>query len=92
MKWQVFKRGTIEGSAVSSKLKNSKRLENGPGDATAIEGGADAPASRAELNDFLAADYLGTQADPEFKERLRKDLWSLVSNRYGPGSSSSGSL
>ncbi len=44
--------------------------------------------SEAELQEFLAADYLETHADPAFKESLRKKLWALVSNRYGRGPSS----
>ena len=44
--------------------------------------------SEAELREFLSADYLETQADPAFKETLRKKLWSLVSDRYGRGPSS----
>ncbi len=40
-----------------------------------------------ELREFLEADLLGSQADPEFKERLRRRLWALVRAKYGPGSS-----
>ncbi len=38
-----------------------------------------------ELRDFLAADGLDVPFDPEFKERLREQLWSLVRSRYGSG-------
>ncbi len=31
-----------------------------------------------ELREFLEADTLDVQADPEFKERLRRTLWDLV--------------
>lgn len=34
-----------------------------------------------ELREFLEADLLDVQADPEFKERLRQRLWALVSAR-----------
>lgn len=80
----------------SAKSKDRKPLMDrraGVGNAAAMDSTANAstaePATRAEIQEFLAADYLETHADPEFKERLRKDLWTLVSNRYGPGSSSS---
>jgi len=41
--------------------------------------------SAEELREFLAADGLDVPFDPEFKERLRKQLWTLVRDRYGPG-------
>ncbi len=31
-----------------------------------------------ELEDFLRADHLPVQADPDFKERLREELWDMV--------------
>ena len=31
-----------------------------------------------ELREFLAADVHGVQADPGFKERLRRRLWEIV--------------
>ena len=34
-----------------------------------------------ELKEFLEADLLDVDADPEFKERLRQRLWALVSAR-----------
>ena len=36
-----------------------------------------------ELREFLEADLLGVEADPQFKEELRESLWSMVSNRLG---------
>ena len=39
----------------------------------------------AELREFLSADLLDVQADPVFKERLRRKLWRLVRLRYGDG-------
>jgi hypothetical protein len=48
----------------------------------------DAEFTPAELREFLAADYVPIQADPAFKERLRKKLWTFIRNRTGPGSSS----
>lgn len=42
--------------------------------------------SADELRDFLAADGLDVPFDPEFKERLREQLWSLVRNRFSGGS------
>ena len=41
-----------------------------------------------ELVEFLEADLLDVSADPEFKERLRKSLWEMLSNdprRRKPG-------
>ena len=35
-----------------------------------------------ELSEFLEADLVPVDANPEFKERLRQKLWSLVSSRY----------
>ena len=35
----------------------------------------------AELEEFLAADGAGVEADPIFKERLRRTLWRMVSQR-----------
>lgn len=34
-----------------------------------------------ELREFLEADYVEVQADPAFKERLRRKLWDLVQAR-----------
>ena len=31
-----------------------------------------------ELREFLEADLLDVKVDPEFKERLRRQLWDLV--------------
>jgi len=42
-----------------------------------------ADVSAEELQEFLAADGLDVPFDPEFKERLREQLWSLVRNRLG---------
>ncbi len=37
--------------------------------------------SMDELGEFLEADLLDVKADPEFKERLREKLWSLVQSQ-----------
>jgi hypothetical protein len=34
-----------------------------------------------ELREFLEADLIDVKVDPEFKERLRKQLWDLVQDR-----------
>jgi len=34
--------------------------------------------STEELLEFLEADQLPVEADPEFRERLRRELWALV--------------
>jgi len=31
-----------------------------------------------ELREFLEADLVDVKVDPEFKERLRKQLWNIV--------------
>jgi len=94
VKSEVFNRGTMKGELASADVMDRKgRLDRrgGVADVSAIDMRSDAPATRAELHDFLAADYMETRADPAFRERLRKDLWRLVWSRYGPGSSGSGS-
>jgi hypothetical protein len=42
-----------------------------------------AEVSPEELREFLEADLLGVQADPVFKEALRRKLWALVREKYG---------
>ncbi|MBW2272333.1 MAG: hypothetical protein JRG96_03610 [Deltaproteobacteria bacterium] len=39
--------------------------------------------SADELSEFLEADLLGVEADPQFKEELREKLWTLVNVRLG---------
>ena len=34
-----------------------------------------------ELREFLEADLVNVKVDPEFKERLRKQLWDLVQDQ-----------
>ena len=34
-----------------------------------------------ELREFLEADLVDVPVDPEFKERLRRQLWELVESR-----------
>ena len=38
-----------------------------------------------ELREFLAADLVEVEADPEFRESLRQKLWRFVRSRYGRG-------
>ena len=38
-----------------------------------------------ELTEFLEGDLSPVQADPAFKEKLRRELWELVQDRYGDG-------
>lgn len=40
--------------------------------------------SPEELREFLEADLLGVQPDPVFKEALRRKLWAMVRQKYGP--------
>lgn len=37
-----------------------------------------------ELREFLEADLIDVPIDPEFKERLREQLWNLVQRRSRP--------
>ncbi len=69
-------RDIFEGSVVSKESKS----ESGTFDDRSVS----ADVSADELKDFLAADYLETRADNSFKEALRKKLWALVDERYGP--------
>jgi len=39
--------------------------------------------STEELKEFLEGDLRPTQADPAFQERLRRELWAMVQQRYG---------
>ena len=39
-----------------------------------------------ELEEFLEGDLTIGRADPAFQERLRRELWALVQQRYGRGS------
>ena len=36
-----------------------------------------------ELQEFVAADYLPSDADPEFREALRRKLWALLEAQRG---------
>ena len=36
----------------------------------------------AELKEFLEADWTHIQADPEFKEKLRAELWRMVTAQF----------
>ena len=45
---------------------------------TTANGAPDAEITEAELQDFLAADYEPVEADPDFRSRLRDDLWSMI--------------
>lgn len=76
------KRGQRQVSAVET----GANLPHDHAQHDAHEGAIDMEFTAAELREFLAADYVPTQADPAFKESLRKKLWTLVSHRHGPPS------
>jgi hypothetical protein len=40
--------------------------------------------STEELLEFLEADHQPVDADPEFRERLREELWALVRRQAEP--------
>ena len=37
-----------------------------------------------ELREFLEADLIDAPVDPEFKEKLREQLWTLLQSQFGP--------
>ena len=39
--------------------------------------------SADELREFLDADDMEVEADPLFRERLRRKLWTIVRDRFG---------
>jgi hypothetical protein len=39
--------------------------------------------STEELLEFLEADQLPVKADPQFRERLRAELWELIRSQIG---------
>jgi len=40
--------------------------------------------STEELAEFLAGDILPIDARPEFRDRLREDLWAIVQETHAP--------
>ena len=48
-------------------------------------------ATMDELREFLEGDVLGADADPNFKEALRRKLWDLVQAKIGRDGSDIGS-
>ncbi len=81
-------RGTIEiakGSDILKRGAGSKEPKASDGAPSGSAGEPSEEISAAELQDFLAAEYLETRADPKFKEDLRKKLWNFVDQRYGKG-------
>jgi hypothetical protein len=57
--------------------KSAGGIEDGVREA-GVGGEIAAEFSTEELLEFLEADHLPVEADPEFRERLRSELWSLV--------------
>ena len=47
-------------------------------DASPLDGEGEGEPLDQELAEFLAADLDPVEADPEFKRRLRKQLWDLI--------------
>lgn len=73
-----MKRSTIPGNVAGGVYADmSIKLKNEEIEDLAAEVSAD------ELQDFLAADGLDVPFDPEFKERLRDQLWTLFRERSG---------
>lgn len=74
MKLRGNKAGRLEGVVVPKKSRVWSEVPDGESSDFTPE----------ELQDFLAADLLETRADNKFKEDLRKKLWHMVDERYGP--------
>ena len=92
VKSEVSKRVSFKDITLSNDHKKAgSRSAEATGEASEhrAQGNAiDAEFTAAELREFLAADYVPIQADPAFKEGLRKKLWTLIQHRPGLGSSS----
>ncbi len=69
--------------AVSKRRDKGKRFEVKVelGDGVADEA-VSMEVSMEELSEFLEADLVEVDANPEFKERLRRRLWEIVSSRH----------
>jgi hypothetical protein len=77
------------GATTRTKQRMSKeeeeRVTDQPADDEPLSGELSGEVSEAELRDFLAADSLEVEADPAYREGLRRKLWTMVSDRYGRG-------
>jgi hypothetical protein len=62
---------------VSTRRKSLGEISDAVREAGVIDEIA-AEFSTEELLEFLEADQLPVEADPEFRERLRSELWTLV--------------
>jgi hypothetical protein len=62
-----------------------RRRRNGNGDGVAPEEIA-SEFTTEELQEFITADYLPSDADPEFRESLRRKLWALLESERPPSS------
>lgn len=66
-----------------TKAKSESGMGSGVREAGVI-GEIAAEFSTEELLEFLEADQLPVEADPEFRERLRSELWNLVQSLVPP--------
>ncbi len=69
--------------AVWKRRDKGKRFEVKiePGDGV-VDEAVSMEVSMEELSEFLEADLVEVDANPEFKERLRRRLWEIVSSRH----------
>ena len=79
-----------EGDATTSTKQRAseeeeERVTDQPADDDELSGDFSEGFSDEELRDFLAADFLEVQADPAYREGLRRKLCTMVSERYGRG-------
>ena len=72
--------GEIEEAAANSAAQ--QREESGRRERELIEGSA-SEFSEEELDEFLDAEWCPIEADPQFKEKLREELWRLVQLQLG---------
>lgn len=72
-----------ESDGAPSGTSGGAGWETLPGLGDASEPGSELDFDPAELREFLAGDLLDVQADPVFKEKLRRKLWRIVRTRYG---------
>ncbi len=83
MKWTIFERL----GARLSRFTRWSPAASGPG--AWIERGARMPEEIAaeftteELAEFLEGDVHPNDARPEFREKLRRELWGMVQELYG---------
>jgi hypothetical protein len=70
--------GGSQGAAERAEQAGQTEQEEQAGRGTLVIDEIAAEFSTEELLEFLEADQRPVEADPEFRERLREELWALV--------------